>query len=72
MVPKLNPTLKNTKRKTEVFDLFGNENEIGNLETELLNKRGFKERKDMPQNEYLFQKVIKEMKSIQIQDSVII
>ena len=51
----MNPTLKNTKRKTEVFDLFGNENEIGNLETELLNKRGFKERKDMPQNEYLFQ-----------------
>ena len=68
----MNVTLKNTKRQTEVFDLFGNENEIGNLETELINKRDFKERKDMPQNEYLFQKVRKEMKSIQIQDSVII
>ena len=72
MVPKLNPNLKNTERKTAVFDLFGNENEIGNLETELLNKRGFRERKDMPQNEYLIQKVRKEMKPIQIQDSVII
>jgi len=51
----MNVTLKNTKRQTEVFDLFGNENEIGNLETELINKRDFKERKDMPQNEYLFQ-----------------
>lgn len=68
----MNVTLKNTKRQTEVFDLFGNENEIGNLETELINKRDFKERKDMPQNEYLIQKVRKEIKPIQIQDSVII
>jgi hypothetical protein len=68
----MNVTLKNTKRQTEVFDLFGNENEIGNLETELINKRDFKERKDMPHNEYLFQKVRKEMKPIKIQDSVII
>jgi hypothetical protein len=65
----MNTTIKDTNSKTEFFDLFGNENEIGNLEIELLNKRGFKERKDMPQNEYLFQKVIKEIKPIQIQDS---
>jgi hypothetical protein len=65
----MNTTIKDTNSKTEFFDLFGNENEIGNLEIELLNKCGFKERKDMPQNEYLFQKVIKEIKPIQIQDS---
>jgi hypothetical protein len=52
----MNTTIKDTNSKTEFFDLFGN-------------KCGFKERKDMPQNEYLFQKVIKEIKPIQIQDS---
>lgn len=65
----MNTTIKDTNSKTEFFDLFGNENEIGNLEIELLKKRGFKERKDMPQNEYLFQKVIKEIEPIKIQDS---
>lgn len=51
-----------TDKNVKDFDLFGDENEIGPLETELLSNWVSQETKDMPHNAFPVQKIMKEMK----------